>query len=131
MPIKKSTLCRTHFVLILLLLCGLVFCISCGEPQSDECAQYIQCRRWFEAVFNRPEKQLHVYEPDGICWENEELASDCSQACTDERRALHEKLTDAGEAKIRTRLSHPFSRSRTLFFLHNRTHGDTRSSFWL
>jgi hypothetical protein len=72
--------------------------VGCGAPQSGECEKYIECRRWYEAVFNRPQKELNVYEPDGVCWENDDLASDCSAACEDETQTLNEKLVEANEA---------------------------------
>lgn len=83
-----------------MLLCALwssVLFLGCGVPQSEECEQYIECRRWYEAVFNRPEKQLNIYQEEGVCWENEQLAEDCSETCTLETEQLLDKLIDAQE----------------------------------
>ena len=83
-------------IFVALLVSGLF--VSCGVPQSEECQQYIECRRWYEAVFNRPEKQLNIYQAEGVCWENDQLADDCSETCTLETRELSDKLVDSQEA---------------------------------
>ena len=100
MPLKRkySSLALQRLVRVGIFLGCALSPLACGVPQSEECAQYIECRRWYEAVFNRPQKQVNVYEADGVCWENEELASDCSKTCLDETRNLYDKLIEAEEA---------------------------------
>lgn len=60
---------------------ALVALVGGCYPQSEECAQYVECQVHYEETLSLPEVQTNRFKPDGVCWESESLAQDCTDEC--------------------------------------------------
>jgi hypothetical protein len=62
----------------------LLLAASCGTSQSEECKQYIDCRRAYDEEAGNTRADLAAYEFDGDCWVDGSTASDCTDACKEQ-----------------------------------------------
>jgi len=65
---------------------------GCGVAQTEECQQYLACQAYFDNLFERDPADTNLYQPDGVCWENDDLARECSFACLSKTSDLVERL---------------------------------------
>lgn len=70
---------------------------ACGVGQTPECEIYVSCQEHFDQVRNRNPANVNIYRPDGVCWENRELADDCTLECIEGTEDLVEKLTNTDD----------------------------------
>jgi hypothetical protein len=67
---------------------------ACGVNQSPACEQYVACQTYYEEEFEKLNpRNTNRYQPDGVCWENDELAEECTQSCLAATQALLDTLT--------------------------------------
>ena len=62
--------------------------MACGVPQSEECQSYLACQQYYDDLYDQDRADTNIYQPDGVCWENDDLRRECSIAC----EALQEDL---------------------------------------
>ncbi len=77
-------------------LLGLVLGAGC-VPQSEECIQYIDCQVHYEEALSLPETDTNRFKPDGVCWENDSLATDCTATCVGRMAQYVVDLEEADE----------------------------------
>ena len=65
-----------------------------GVPQSSECEQYVECQRHFDDQRDEPETETDIYQPQGGCWENDDTAAACTEACGEKNERLRDTLRD-------------------------------------
>lgn len=65
---------------------------GCGVGQSEECQRYLACQAHYDEVFDRNPGQTNIYQPDGTCWETQDLADACSLACLERMEDLRDTL---------------------------------------
>lgn len=80
----------------LLPLATLTAAFAACVPQSEECVQYLECQVHYEEELSLPETQTNRFQPDGVCWESEELADDCTATC---RGRMAQYVVDLQEAE--------------------------------
>ncbi|MCB9653013.1 MAG: hypothetical protein H6729_02630 [Deltaproteobacteria bacterium] len=75
-----------------------LFATACGGPsQSDECKTYIACA---EAVAPGTSATIaSTYGEDGACWENDDTASACTNACKGALAGLATSYPDEAACK--------------------------------
>ena len=71
--------------------------VACSLPPSEACDAYVECQVHHDEVLNRPETDTNLYQPDGTCWESDELADACTDACVEKNDRLARALEEAGE----------------------------------
>ena len=73
----------------------LLLAASCAG-QSEECRQFVECRRAYdEAAGNQP-ADLAPWEEAGDCWVNGETAAGCTEQCTEELADVREAVEAGG-----------------------------------
>ena len=81
---------RAPFVLVLaVFVLGIT---ACGVPPSEECERYLECQAHHDEILDRPATDTNIFQPDGTCWENEDLADNCSDVCDARVLSLKERL---------------------------------------
>lgn len=70
--------------------------LAACAPQSEECQQYLECQVHYEEELSLPETQVNRFKADGVCWESQELADDCTTTC---RRRMAQYIVDLQEAE--------------------------------
>lgn len=71
---------------------------ACGVVSSPECEAYVQCQEHYDTVRNRDPSEVNKYLPDGICWESQDIADDCTAECSIETEELRDLLTESNDA---------------------------------
>ena len=61
---------------------------ACGVSQSEACQSYLACQQYYDDLYDQDRADTNIYQPDGVCWENDDLRRECSIAC----EALQEDL---------------------------------------
>lgn len=54
---------------------------ACGVSQSEECQAYLACQQYYDDLYDQDRADTNIYQPDGVCWENDDLRRECSIAC--------------------------------------------------
>jgi hypothetical protein len=70
------------------LLALLASLVGCGVSQSEACQSYLACQQYYDDLYEQDRADTNIYQPDGVCWENDDLRRECSIAC----EALQEDL---------------------------------------
>lgn len=74
--------------LLLTLTAAVLSVAACGISQSEECQSYLACQQYYDDLYDQDRADTNIYQPDGVCWENDDLRRECSIAC----EALQEDL---------------------------------------
>lgn len=75
----------------LLLLVG----SGCSLPVTDECLTYMDCQAHYDELEGQEATNVNMYKAEGVCWENEDLAQECTATCVERTYELYD-LLDAG-----------------------------------
>lgn len=67
---------------------------ACGVAQSEDCQHYLACQAHYDESFNREPPNTNLFQPDGVCWESDDLADECSAACRTRTQNLVERLNE-------------------------------------
>jgi hypothetical protein len=90
---RESTRQNARTVSLAMLFAALVG--ACGLPPSEICQQYLECQDHHDQVLDRPPAtDTNIYQADGTCWENDDLAERCNEACENRIETLRLRLVD-------------------------------------
>ena len=76
-------------------LLAVVVFAACGG-QSEECRQYVECRKAYDTAAGNQPADLAAWEPEGDCWVNGDTAAACTEDCKAEIEDVREAVEAGG-----------------------------------
>jgi len=73
----------------------LVVGVGCSLPVSHECEIYMACQAHYDETEGQAERNVNMFRAEGVCWESEELADECTVTCLQRTEELHDLLVES------------------------------------